>query len=284
MEDELSQKLVENWISTIATGTFHYSKVLDGQVASSLYPHLRVILSRCIDKGVAVKVNGRDGFYRPIDRGSEEIVWWESDGEESNLRLPLGLNKYCRIYKPALLVIAGEWNAGKTALVLNIINHNLELWKNNIYLWVSEGAEMLKNKFSELTPPIPIPPTFVTKRKMSHFEDEIKPDALNVIDYLRADMSQAYAVSNQLLAIHEKLRTGIAVVAMQKPRGEGRELAFGGDSTAFEPTLYVSIYKGYLKFTKIKVPKMLDFDPYKLKIEFKIRNGVNLVDIHEVIE
>ena len=86
-----------------------------------------------------------------------------------------------------------------------------------------------------------------------------------------------------MFQIFNKLKRGIAVVAMQKPPGE-RKVAFGGASTAFEPTLYIGMDKDVLGFEKIKVPKLTDIDPYSLKIQFTIKNGVNFEDIHEVIE
>ncbi|KKK65027.1 hypothetical protein LCGC14_2978250, partial [marine sediment metagenome] len=48
--------------------------------------------------------------------------------------------------------------------------------------------------------------------------------------------------------------------------------------------LYIGMDKDVLGFEKIKVPKITDIDPYMLKIQFKIKNGVNFVDICEVVE
>ena len=108
------------------------------------------------------------------------------------------------------------------------------------------------------------------------------PTALNVIDYLRTDIEQSYAVSNKISEIQKKLTTGIAVIAMQKPAG--RKIAFGGGATAWEPTMYISIDKGYMEFEKIKAPKAMDFDPYKAKWYFSIRQGVNFEKGELVVE
>jgi len=281
---DLTQAQIEDWISNKATGKFHYTKVMDGQIEPKLFPQLRTILHRCKEKGIAIPVDGKDGWWRPADTNLEEVCWWAGDGAiGDNLLLPLGLNKYCYVPLPSLIIVAGKYNAGKTALCINIVNHNLETWGNRLDFYVSEGAEMMRAKFQSLNSHIPKPPPFKMYRRTENFADVIEPDNLSIIDYLRVDMSKTYEIGNALFAIFNKLNRGIAVVAMQKPPGE-RKIAFGGASTAFEPTLYIGMDKDHLGFEKIKVPKITDIDPYSLKIEFKIRNGVNFEEIHEVIE
>ena len=144
---ELTQAELENWIQTKATGKFYYKEVLDGQV------NPKFILNsgyarRCKDRAIAIPVDGRDGWWRPVDKNLEEICWWEKDGEiGENIVLPLGLNKYCYIPRPSLIVIAGKYNVGKTALCINVVNRNLEIWEDKLDFYVSEGAEMMARKF-----------------------------------------------------------------------------------------------------------------------------------------
>ena len=216
--------------------------------------------------------------------GLEELCWWDGDGEiGDSLLLPMGLNKYCYIPLPSLIIVAGKYNAGKTAFCINIVNQNLELWENKMDFYVSEGAEMMRAKFQHLNAFIPKPPPFKMYRKTQNFADVINPNHLSVIDYLRVNMEKTYEIGNALFDIFNKLDRGIAVVAMQKPPGD-RKIAFGGASTAFEPTLYIGMDKDVLGFEKIKVPKIANIDPYSLKIQFKITKGVNFEEIHEVIE
>ena len=280
---DLSQARLEQWIQQEATGRFHYTKVLDGQIDPKLYHNLRTMMLRCKEKGIAFP-DGADGWWRPADVHLEELCWWDSDSEMAdNLVLPLDMNKYCYIPLPSLIIIAGKYNAGKTALCINIVNANLEKWENKLDFYVSEGAEMMKTKFEALNAYIPKPPPFKMYRRTEHFSDIIKPNHLSVIDYLRVNMEQSYAIGNELFRIFNKLDKGIAIVAMQKPPGD-RKLAFGGASTAFEPTLYLGMDKDTIGFEKIKVPKILTYDPYSVKIQFKLKNGVNFYEVHEVIE
>lgn len=284
---ELTQSQIENWISNEATGKFHYTKVMDGLIGRELYPQLRAVLHRLKDKKVCYPVDGRDGWWRPADVAAEELHWWDmEDDTDDNINLPLGMNKLCYIPKPAVIIYAGKYNAGKTALCLNTINLNTEKWGDNMTLYVSEGEAMMAKKLRALK--IPVPPTFQTYRKTENFADVIEPNGLSIIDYLRVDMSKPYEVSVKIFEIFNKLDKGIAVIAMQKPPGD-RKLAFGGASTAFEPALYLSMdiitkTRSYIAFEKFKVIKPLDFDPYMLKIEFDIEQGIHLNNISEIIE
>lgn len=284
---EITQSQIENWIIHEATGSFHYTKILDGIIPPKLFPTLRTIMHRCKEKGIAYPVTGKDGWWRPGDNSLEELQWWEYEKkDEDSLLLPLGLNKYCIIPRPSLVIAAGKYNAGKSALCINIVKDNIPIWGGNLDFYVSEGAELIKDKFAKLG--LTEAPAFRTYRRMENFADVLNPDNLSVIDYLRVDMTQTYAVSDKLFEIFNKLKTGIAVVAMQKPPGE-RKLAFGGASTAFEPSLYVGMETtgmntGWIGFEKIKIPRLYGgVDPYSIKINYRIRYGVEFYDVSESI-
>ena len=286
---DLKQSQIEQWILEQSTGVFNYTKIMDGQIPPKLYPQLRSIMKRLREKGIVYSVPSRgDGWFRPADNSLEELQWWESEAiKEDNLLLPLNLNNYCIIPRPSLVIVAGKYNAGKSAFCLNTVALNEPKWGGYLDFYVSEGAEMIKPKFAQLG--IIEAPAFRTYRRTENFADIINPDNLSVIDYLRVNMEQSYAVSEKLFEIFNKLKTGIAVVAMQKPPGE-RKLAFGGAGTAFEPSLYVGMESngsntGWIGFEKIKIPRRYDgVDPYKVKIEYRIKEGVEFYDIHEKIE
>ncbi len=282
---ELTQIELESWITNSATGKFHYTGVMDGQVKPELYPNIRVMMKRAKEKGIVVPVGDKDGWWRPVDKNLEELCWWDGDGEiGESIILPLGLNKYCHIPLPSIILLAGKYNSGKTAFCINVVNCNLEKWGDKLDFYVSEGAEMMKAKFQALNSYIPKPPPFKMYRRTENFSDIIVPNHLSVIDYLRVNMEQPYAIGNEIFRIFNRVgEKGIAVVSMQKPPGE-RKLAFGGAATAFEPSLYLGMDKDVIGFEKIKVPKITTFDPYHLKISFKIKNGVNFIDVNETVE
>ncbi len=286
---DLKQSQIEQWILEQATGVFNYTKIMDGQIPPKLYPQLRSILNRLKAKGIVSTVPAKgDGWFRPVDSFLEELQWWDSPAlQNDNLLLPLGINNYCTIPRPSLIVVAGKYNAGKSAFCLNTVALNVEKWGGYLDFYVSEGSEMIKPKFAKLG--ITDAPTFRTYRRTENFADVINPDNLSVIDYLRVDMEQPFAVAQKLFEIFNKLKTGIAVVAMQKPPGE-RKLAFGGASTAFEPSLYIGMESngsntGWIGFEKIKLPRQYGgVDPYAIKIEYRIESGVKFYDVHDKID
>lgn len=240
------------------------------------------VLQDMADKKELIKTGIRS--YRKPDNTIEELRWWESGETENSLELPLYINNNSIIPRPALVIVAGKYNAGKSAFCLNTIKLNLETWGGNINFFVSEGAGMIKEKFALLD--IEDGEGFKTYRRMKNFADVIEPNGLSVIDYLRVDMEKSYAIGEQLFEIFQKLETGVAVVAMQKPPGE-RKLAFGGASTAFEPALYIGMESngsntGWIGFEKIKIARPYGGqDPYSIKIEYRIKNGVTFYDVHE---
>ena len=223
----------------------------------------------------------KDKWYRKVNLELEELKWWETD--ENNvldLTLPLGLHDYATFYRPCLIVVAGLYNQGKTAFLINILNLNME--KFDTHLFLSEGAEQLKMRLKGLNTHIPNPPPFKAYRRLVNFSDVIKPDGLNIIDYLRVNPEKSFTVATDLFEIYSKLNQGIAVVALQKP--PGRDEAYGGAWTAFDPSMYISIDKGNLKLVRVKTPRQTEIDIYKTHWEFKITKGVNFVDVHRITE
>jgi len=285
---ELTKALVGNWCSQ-TTGEFHYKSILDGQINKDSFGKLRKQVFELVQDGVIVRAhNKRDGYYRLADKADEELMWWEGDDiddKKVNLWLPFGLSKAVYISRPAIVTVSGDTNAGKSAVVLNILHMSTlkeSNFKNNAVLLMSEGMDLLKGKMSKLyNNGIPNPPPFKTFRKVSNFEDDVLPNGLTVIDYLRPPNSESLmSIGTKLEAIYSKLDTGIAVVAMQKPRGEKPE-AYGGIITQWDANLAISVYSNfggnpYIKLSKIKKPILLDRNLYELKIGFEIHGGIVL--------
>ena len=76
---KLTQTELDDWIKTKPTGIFHYTKAMDGTVNSNLFPQLRVMVNRAGEKGLCVRADGRDGYWRPTDTQIEEICWCDGD-------------------------------------------------------------------------------------------------------------------------------------------------------------------------------------------------------------
>lgn len=293
---ELTKDLLESWwLQT--TGEAHYKSALDGLVKKDLaaFDKLRKWTFELVADKVITKVRTKkDGIYRLVDKADEEILWWKEDDLDDskvNLMLPFGLHKAVYIPRPALITIDGDTNAGKTAIADVILNINQEKF-DDILLLVTEGLDLFKDRMMNAIPKCPIPPKFRTFRKMKNFEDDVLQDGLTIIDYLRPpDPQSLMSIATPLEAIASVVNkgTGIAVICMQKPRGERGE-AFGGIITQWDAALSMSIHStetkfvSYLKLNKIKKPLIIDRDLYKLRIRFKISHGIQLTELEKVYE
>jgi len=109
-----------------------------------------------------------------------------------------------------------------------------------------------------------------TLKVASDFADVVKPDCVNVIDYLEMT-TELFQINNYLTAISHKLGSGIAIVAVQKKEGAkyGRGQEFGLE----KPKLYVSMDRGKLTIVKGKSWAKKNVDPHGLTIQFRIIDG-----------
>ena len=292
-KDTIRQRVLET------SGEFHYKSLVDGgKLSASSYGNLRRIMHALCEENVLSRTSKRDGIYRLKDEATTPIEWWRAPSEvaDDGLVLPFGLHSFFGTSAGEVVIIAGEPNSGKTALLLNILIANLDRFPESVLL-MSEGVSDLNRRLTSMTgengqPAVEIPPKFRTYRKLTNFEDNILPDGLSIVDYLRppsTDISSLMGIGDSLLRIRERLSTGIAVVGLQKPAGKDREFGYGGLVTAFEPTLYISVhnyerdglplrsqFESYLTFPKIKRPLVFGENLFKMRVEFSIERGINL--------
>jgi hypothetical protein len=186
-----------------------------------------------------------------------------------NFKWPLEIEKYVNLYPGNMAVIAGAPNSGKTALMLNLIYLNQQYFP--VYYFCSEmGAVELRSRL-ELFPGMGINDwKFEAIERASEFADVIRPDCVNIIDFLEMT-TELYLVNTYLTAINQKLKSGIAIVALQKKVGAafGRGLEFGLE----KPKLYLSMDKGKMQIVKGKSWAQKNVDPSGLQTTFKIVDG-----------
>ena len=298
---ELTKETLRHWWLT-TTGETHFTNVLGGlwkrepvEKLATTYNQIKNWTHDLAQEKVIVKAGGkRDGIYRLVDKAEEEIIWWEGDeldDSKVNLILPFGLHKAVYIPRPAVVTIAGDTNAGKSAVADWILNVNQDKFDEPKIL-LSEDLELFKDKMKHAKPRCPIPPMFKTFMKDDHFEDDVLIDGLTVIDYLVPPNPESLmSILTPLKAIKDIVSkgTGIAVVCMQKPKGERTE-AFGGIGTKWNAALSMSVHStderfvSYLKLNKIKKHLKTDVDLYKLKVRFRITHGIQLEELSKVYE
>ena len=115
--------------------------------------------------------------------------------------------------------------------------------------------------------------TFIDKSR--DFQDVIKPDGLNLIDYLEVtDEGEFYKMGIQIKRIYEKLCTGVAIIGLQKKFGS--DFGYGGQPTADKPRLYISLEKGTLKIVKAKL-WATEVNPDSKARSFKLVQGARFI-------
>ena len=283
MPEKLTQAVVQNWVDT-TMGWWH-SRDLDKDldiVSSEGKAYRRVILKRLCDLGVVEKDPRQEGKFRRVDNLAPLIEWQTADATKTiNLKFPFGLEQWASIYPKNIIVLAGSFNAGKTAFCLDFIRlnqHRIELADLlPIEYFSSEmGAEEMKlrlSKFSESDW------AFNARERSTNFADVVKPDKINIIDYLEVT-TDFFLVAEEISAIFNKLHKGIALITVQKKRGA--ELGRGAEFSAEKPRLYLSMDNGLLTIVKAKNWAKEGENPNGKKFSFSLVSGAKFTNIQEV--
>ncbi len=248
---------IELWIKSIPTGDFHYKEVLDGNIDSEYYGNLRRIMHDLCHAAnpVCETVGRRDGYYRPIENGALPVDWQNVKAKQDfPLILPFDLRKHVFIYPNTASVVAGSKSSGKTGFLYRTIALNM-LKINTILLSNMEGGkEQMHDRFCAMDIEIPTPAPFTVLHVTDNFHDYIKkPNTLYVIDYIDApEGCDFYLIGAAVTKVRKKLNNSVVVIGLQKP--SGRDIAFGGEGTLKDATLYLALNSGKLKIVDAKVP------------------------------
>ena len=174
-----------------------------------------------------------------------------------------------------IIVIAGEPNAGKTGLILNIIRENMHRFK--IHYFNSEmGRGELKRRLSKFDGvPLSAWKQMKAWERSGNFADVIKPGKgnVNVIDFLEIH-DNFYEMGKHFLDIHNKLKGAVAIVAIQK--NPGSDLGLGGGRSLEKARLYLSMSQGVLKIVKCK-NFAGETNPNGLQISFDLVQGCRFI-------
>jgi len=249
-------------------------KLLNSPETNILY----VTINSLCDQGVIEKDGKIPGIYRKKENNVNFVdISQVPDLEFISLRWPLGVEDYVRVSPKSISIIAGDTDAGKSAFLSCFCNLNLDT--NKIIFFSSEmTAGRFKNRVSTLQRPIKEwGKLFFTEDKTSNFHDSIDPDAINIIDYLELDPGRVFDVSIYIRKIFEKLNKGIAIIALQKKRGE--DLAYGRDWTMQKAEFYMTLSRddegNIAKIEKAKNWASIMANPVGLKKRFLLFKGIN---------
>lgn len=265
---------VREWVEA-SRGVFQASMVYNElqtvtEASKGFKRAVQQALRRLADDGIIERVGEREGSYRKIDRASDdEMVFIETTLREFPLHLPFGLSALCKIYPGNIIVVAGSKSSGKTALLLNIAKSNSKDGVPVLYMNSEMENEEFTDRMRDMGYRSASDINFKMIKRHGNFHDRVNDEKkIFIIDFLEIH-DNFYEIAKYIRAIHEKLKNGIAVVAVQKKAGA--MLARGADFSMEKSRLYLSMdYDDQMRATKLtivdaKIPRNPDLGGVKGK-------------------
>lgn len=237
-----------------------------------------------------IQKDARNGNrYTVPDRTLRRIDLHEQQGQSLPVWLPFGLNQCVTVQPKNIITVAGETNAGKTALMLRMARYNMLRPMPITYLSSEMSGVEFRNRiesFGDTVEQWESSMRIVDRNK--DFHTAIDPDGLNFIDFLEIH-DNFYLVGQYMRQIHDALRSGVAVVAIQKKRGE--MFARGGEFANEKARLAISMFchgrtsSGIYGSTLVTKAKnyVKDRNPEGMEIFYSLRSG-NEFDTQGVAE
>jgi hypothetical protein len=281
MPIELTKGVVEDWVKS-TSGWWHYRDLdKDLEIGTPKGKATRrKILQRLCEEGITERHPKEEGRFRLVDNQAPLIDWQTADSSNVlDLRWPFEIEKWVSIYPKNVAVIAGTFNAGKTAFCLSFIEMNQHRPEISSLLPIqyfnSEmGPEEMKLRLSKFTTS---DWAFEARERSTNFADVIKPNKINIIDYLEVT-TDFYLVSQEITSIFNKLNKGIALIAVQKKQGS--ILGRGAEFSAEKPRLYLSMESGQLTIVKGKNWAVEGQNPNNKQFKFKLIGGHKFVSLN----
>jgi len=229
---------------------------------------------KLVELGHAERHPTMRGKYRKRETDLIEMDFKNVEATPVDIWLPFDLSDEVEIYPGNMIMIAGVKSAGKTGVMLNMVEQNQDMW--NVEYFNSEmGSQELRRRL-DLFPYKTIEQwNFKAYSRASKFGDAIKggPDKLILIDFFEVHDDFA-TVGKELKAIHDNLQGAVVVIAIQK--NPGSDVGLGGWRSAEVSRLYLSLDRGRVKITDAKNFRKPDANPNGKVRRFGIRHGCQI--------
>ena len=211
-------------------------------------------------------------------------------GEYFQLDMPLGLSQMVNLPPKSICVIAGTSNAGKTAFLLHLIQHNLHQAYDRLYLMSEMGPSEYLGRVSSLSTDISLWNSNVRAAAVTSGFDGVisqnNPDGLTVVDFLEEIEGEYFKIPSDIRSIYDALRNGIAWVALQK-HSQAR-VGRGGEGTTEKARLYITIdtlaHQPRSTISAIKIIKAKDYNgenPNGKELHVRIISGSVIEPVEE---
>lgn len=270
----IPKELLRYWID-ISPGAFCVQDLSRDVANQQLYVD---ILEQFVKEGVIDRYRDRRGWYIPKQTNLEKMDFVNADETPVDIWLPLGISEKVCLYPSSIVIVSGVRNAGKTALLLNIIAANMNKWKIHYFnsemdagelkdrLLMFEGMDINSWKFDAYA-------------RHDRFHDVIFPGHgnLNIIDFLEIH-DEFYVMGKRIKEIHDRLNGALAIIAIQK--NPGAETGLGGYRSEEVARLVLTLEQGRVKITKAK--KFADplNNPNGASRDFSLASGYRLIAKH----
>ncbi|SOB60618.1 protein of unknown function [Pseudodesulfovibrio profundus] len=270
----------KKWLNAQPQGEFT-AWVFGSELGLNAFPEVRdTVLSDMVTMNLIEPFGDVRGRYRPVKRDCRPMDWHNAITDYYPIWLPLEIHRICGVQKKNVVVVAGETNAGKTALVVETIHKNLKQnggSHERINLFNSEmGDGELRARLLNMDNNPSNWAGLEAFERTRDFHQVIDPDGFNVIDYLEIS-DKFYLVGKMIQQIHEKLNNGIAIVCIQKSKG--LDFARGGEFGLEKSRLAISLFYNHgmhsCKIVKCKLP-LGQINPQGMERDFIVEHGRNI--------
>ena len=236
--------------------------------------NLRTQMSTTMVSQRVVKPSGLNDANYKVLLPVEPVVWDDEDNEDPlDFRFPrcyedgseFGIEDFVEVFAGDLVLVTGDTNYGKTAIALSILGENLGLMPallmgseyTAVNRKVSPKFKRRMRRMNWVEWKIDGKRRFELLPVGSDYEDYVEPDQLNVIDWISLP-GEYYLIDRVMKAIKDRVGRGIAVVVLQKNKGQ--EFAEGGQRSERYADVVLKVDpfgegESLLTIGKVKAPK-----------------------------
>lgn len=269
---------LRDWVS-VTSGYFNVTTTYNELqlVTKEQKAAVRVALHRLCKDGVIIQDKNKDGLYRLVNKTIKQIDLDDRSDliGELQIRFPFRIEDWIKPMPGCVYIIAGETDSGKSAFLMNFAKKNTARFK--VHYFSSEmGKQEMLDRTDHFWPDVGKDKNFIFYEDCySDFNQMIKPDDINIIDYLEL-YDEFFKMSEKIDDIGKALKNGICFIALQKPKN--RDEGLGGERTKNLARLYLSLMPGLLKITKAKNWRDPKANPNNQQIPFKLVAGCNFIN------
>ncbi|MFA5379917.1 MAG: bifunctional DNA primase/polymerase [Dehalococcoidia bacterium] len=198
---------------------------------------INVALQRMCQDGLIERYSDKNGVYRKVETKVDEVNFLAVASDDFKIKMPLGLNDLVSIYDKNIIMIAGSKSAGKTTFMLNLVLQNMHS-HDVVYMNSEMGDIEFRRRLEKFGGDLSAW-KFKAYHRSHNFADLVGPEKkIYIIDYLEIH-DNFYEVAKPIREIHEKLKDGIAIIAIQK--NQASKVGRGGDFSMEKSRLYLTM-------------------------------------------